>query len=189
MATHHSPHKRARADETAGPVSQGGKSVGSTTVQDTNRPSICEACRAPVAPYRWAGNRHPTYGRQCNCPEPSSPEPAPDGVLGLIRKDDPEPSCSPTVAFADALERLDNGDRLALAMGQRVMAIAEPQPEPIDEETAKKTASDLLDIRAALVVAAARIPLDGNKDLHLRLNGLLNEVDDLGVLLSDWWAS
>jgi len=62
-------------------------------------------------------------------------------------------------------------------------------PAPIDPDDARKTGSDLLDVRAALVVAAARIPLDGNEDLHLRFNELVNQVDGLGLLLSDRWAS
>lgn len=90
---------------------------------------------------------------------------------------------------AEAMERLDNGERLALSMAQRVMAIGESEPEPIDEETAKKTGSDLLDIRAALIVASGRIPLAGNDDLHKPLNAMVNEIDRLGTVLSDRWAS
>lgn len=90
---------------------------------------------------------------------------------------------------AEAMERLDNGDRDAWTAVRRAMAIAKEQPEPIDPQVAKRTGSDLLDIRAALLVIAKRIPPEGNKDIHLRLNGLVNEVQDLGTVLSERWVS
>jgi hypothetical protein len=86
---------------------------------------------------------------------------------------------------AEAMERLDNGERLALSMAQKVMAIADPASEPIDEGTVHQTGSDLLDIRAALVVAAARFPLAGNEDVHQWFNALVNGVDALAAELAD----
>lgn len=90
---------------------------------------------------------------------------------------------------AEAMERLDNGERLALWMSQRLMEIADPEPEAIKEEAIHQTGSDLLDIRAALVVAAARFPLAGNEDVRQWFNALLNGVDALAAELSDRWAS
>jgi hypothetical protein len=85
---------------------------------------------------------------------------------------------------AEAMERLDNGERLALSMAQRVMAIGEPRPERADGETVQRTGSDLLDIRAALITAAARFPLAGNEDIHQWFNALLNGVDALAAELA-----
>ena len=89
-----------------------------------------------------------------------------------------------TDARAEAMECLDNGDRLGWAALQHAMGItAEPSSKPVDAEALKKTGSDLLDIRAALITAAARFPLDGNEDVHGWFNALLNGVDALGAEL------
>jgi hypothetical protein len=85
---------------------------------------------------------------------------------------------------AEAMERLDNGERLAMSMAQRVLAIGEPRPETVDSETVQRTGSDLLDIRAALVTAAARFPLAGNEDVHQWFNALVNGVDALAAELA-----
>jgi len=89
-----------------------------------------------------------------------------------------------TDARADAMERLDNGDREALAAMQRAMGdIEPPQAEPIDPEALKRTGSDLLDIRAALITAAGRFPQAGNEDIHGWFNALVNGVEALGAEL------
>jgi hypothetical protein len=85
---------------------------------------------------------------------------------------------------AEAMERLDNGERLALSMAQRVMVIGELCHEAIDSEAVQRTGSDLLDIRAALVTAAARFPLAGNEDVHQWFNALVNGVDALAAELA-----
>jgi hypothetical protein len=85
---------------------------------------------------------------------------------------------------AEAMERLDRGERLAQAMAQRVLAIGESRPEAVDSETVQRTGSDLLDIRAALVTAAARFPLAGNEDVHQWFNALVNGVDALAAELA-----
>jgi hypothetical protein len=86
-------------------------------------------------------------------------------------------------AQADAMERHDNGDRLALAALRSALGV-EPGCEPVDTEAVAKTGSDLLDIRAALVVAAGRFPLAGNEDIHGWFNALLNGVDALAAELA-----
>ena len=85
----------------------------------------------------------------------------------------------------DAMERFDNGERLALSMAQKVMAIGESRSETVDEGAVNQTGSDLLDIRAQLIVVAARFPLAGNEDVHQWFNALVNGVDALAAELAD----
>lgn len=212
----------------------------------TLHPHVCGRCESAVAPFCSA-----LTGKQCGCPEPSSPTPVSNGNLcfytlglpasepvastpaldstALMRMASGEETLEEAaqrtgpdlldiraalivaaarfplsdealhMAFddrdfrssdhAEAMERLDNGERLALSMAQRVMEIADPKPEPIDEETAKQIGSDLLDLRAQLVVTTRRIPLAGNDDLHQWFNALVNGVDAVAAELAERWAS
>jgi hypothetical protein len=83
------------------------------------------------------------------------------------------------------MERLDNGDRLALAAFRHSLGVGDPEPEISDAEALKRTGSDLLDIRAALITAAGRFPQAGNEDVHGWFNALLNGVDALGAELGE----
>jgi hypothetical protein len=102
-------------------------------------------------------------------------------------KESPLPA-SPTInELIEARERADAGLRLAMPQLAERLGVGEdhPEPEPIAAEAFERTGSDLLDIRAALVVAGARFPLKGHVAIHQALNGLVNGVDDLAALLSE----
>lgn len=86
---------------------------------------------------------------------------------------------------AEAMERLDNGDRLARAALFHAVGAGESRPELSDAEAVKRTGSDLLDIRAGLITAAGRFPQAGNEDLHGWFNALVNGVDALGAGLGE----
>lgn len=89
---------------------------------------------------------------------------------------------------ADALEQVDNGRRLALAMEQELMRIAEaPAPEPTSGPDFD-LGVELLSIEAQLIRVGARIPLS-DEEPHHWLNALVNGVDALRNLLAERGAS
>jgi hypothetical protein len=93
----------------------------------------------------------------------------------------------PTInQLIEARERADAGIRLAMPqLAEQLGGVPEGEPDRISPEAFERTGSDLLDIRAALVVAGARFPLKGHEAIHQAINGLINGTDDLASLLSE----
>jgi len=117
VAFDHFPNKRPRASEMAeGTTDKEHPLAATPTIQDT-RPHICGSCENPIAPYRWAGFEAPTYGRQCNCPEPSSPTAVSDGVLCFITKDSVELQAPKPI---DVEVDTDSVERMRIEMGATV---------------------------------------------------------------------
>lgn len=89
--------------------------------------------------------------------------------------------------LVEARENMDAGLRLAFPMlaEQRRPQVADPEPEPVAAEAIQRTGTDLLDIRAALMVSAGRFPLEGNEEIHGWINALINGTDSLAALLSE----
>jgi hypothetical protein len=87
----------------------------------------------------------------------------------------------------EARERADAGLRLALPQFMESLDAHDPpsSQEPVSKEAYKRTGSDLLDIRAALIVIGRRYPLEGYGDIHGTVNDLVNRVDHLGSVLSE----
>jgi hypothetical protein len=98
----------------------------------------------------------------------------------------------PTInELIEARERADAGLRLAMPQLAERLGAGEPdpEPEPIAAEAIERTGSDLLDIRAALMVAAGRFPLKDNDEIHGWINALVNGTDALAALLSERCSS
>jgi hypothetical protein len=91
--------------------------------------------------------------------------------------------------LADARERADAGLRLAFPQLYERPA---PSPEPVvevDSETVGKVGSDLAQARQKVIDAGMHLDLEGNVDLHLRLNALVNEIDRFGAVLAERHSS
>lgn len=80
------------------------------------------------------------------------------------------------LAYPQLYERLDAEQR------------REESPAPIDHEAATEIGRDLLATEERLRSIALRLPLAGHKDLHLALNGMLNEVDRVAKVLAERWG-
>ncbi len=95
----------------------------------------------------------------------------------------------------EARERMDAGLRLALPqLAERIgigsKEVAAPEEKaPVDHATATKVGTRLLDAHKAVMEAAVELPLDGQVDLHLALNGLVNEIDRIAGELAERWGS
>jgi hypothetical protein len=112
--------------------------------------------------------------------EDRSAAPLPDNVVSLA-------------ATADAREAADYGDGTALAEWTCALAAKPPvvpSPGPdISHDDATSTASSLLDASTALMDAAKTLKLEGNRDIHRRINDLVNEVGEIGTELAGRWDS
>jgi hypothetical protein len=98
--------------------------------------------------------------------------------------------------LVEAVERVDRGFRLALpelaqeiGLGGEGGEKPQREPRPVDHATATEVGSRLLDARKAVMEAGVALPLDGQADLHLALNGLVNEIDRITGELADRWGS
>lgn len=127
----------------------------------TLHPHVCGRCESAVAPFCSA-----LTGKQCGCPEPSSPTPVSDGNLCFYTKD--VPATGPVTTPA-----LDSTELMRMASGKET-----------PEEAAQRTGPDLLDLRAALIVAAARFPLS-DEALHKAFNDAVNRIDGIGAMLAE----
>jgi hypothetical protein len=99
-------------------------------------------------------------------------------------------AAAPNVSnLAEALEQVDNGRRLALAMEQELLAqVARGEgfiPEALNPESAKRIGSKLLDAQGAILAAAYEVPLEGETHLHSQFCALLKQLDDIGAVLSE----
>lgn len=81
----------------------------------------------------------------------------------------------------DAMERLDNGDRLALAMGETVMDVAEGLASPGHTPDIRP---DLETLRKGLVSMAAKVPLS-DEQVHKVVNDIFNRMGDLRALFME----
>lgn len=90
---------------------------------------------------------------------------------------------------ADALERVDNGQRLALSMQRELMAIAEAPAETLDPDAVQAVGADLGEARSRVISAAANVPLAAAPELHRRLNELVDEIDYIGLVLAERYGS
>jgi hypothetical protein len=94
----------------------------------------------------------------------------------------------------EAAERADAGNRLAFpelfdsAADEPVQAKPASPKEEIDHETAAKVGRELLAAHQAIYNAAKALPLKPQIDLHLGLNGLINEIDRIAGELAKRWA-
>ena len=96
--------------------------------------------------------------------------------------------------LVEAMERMDAGHRLAFPkLFDRFDGLgADPEPEPaveIDADVVYIIGAELSDGREAILNAGRCLPLAGNQDIHLRLNALVDEVDDLASILAERRAS
>jgi hypothetical protein len=94
----------------------------------------------------------------------------------------------PTInELIEARERADAGVRLAMPKLAEQLDLGGGQAEAdpaAAEEAAQRTGPDLLDVRAALIVAAARFPLS-DEALHKAFNDAVNRVDGIGAMLAE----
>jgi hypothetical protein len=94
---------------------------------------------------------------------------------------------------ADALEQVDNGRRLALAMEQELLAqVAQGEgfiPEALNPESAERIGTKLLDAQGHILAAAYEVPLEGEVHLHKQFCALLKQIDDIGAVLSERFSS
>ena len=90
----------------------------------------------------------------------------------------------------EARERMDAGLRLAFPqLTERIGTRPEPdEKEPVDHEVAAAVGAGLWDAKAAVMEAAVALPLT-QQDLHLALNGLVNEIDRITGELAERWGS
>lgn len=90
---------------------------------------------------------------------------------------------------AEALEQVDNGKRLAVAMEQELLAqVARGEgfiPEALDRDSAQRISSKLLDAQGHILAAAYEVPLKGEAHLHKQFCALLKQLDDIGAALSE----
>lgn len=104
-------------------------------------------------------------------------------------KENPMP-VEPTIdELVEARECTDAGLRLAFP---QLFERAAPAPEPdieVDTETASKVGADLAEARQKLIDAGMHLDLEGNVDLHLRLNALVNDIDRFGAVLAERHSS
>jgi len=94
---------------------------------------------------------------------------------------------------AEALEQVDNGRRLAVAMEQELLAqVARGEgfiPGALDAESAQRIGSKLLDAQGAILAAAYEVPLEGETHLYKQFCALLKQLDDIGAVLSERFGS
>jgi hypothetical protein len=64
----------------------------------------------------------------------------------------------------------------------------EEMPATIDHETAAAIGADLLELRERILALEVKLPLEGNVDLHLAFNAMLNEIDRLGGVVAERWG-
>lgn len=91
-------------------------------------------------------------------------------------------------SHAEAMERVDNGERLALAMEQEMMAAVELPayvPPPLDDEAANRMSSKLLDAQGNIISAAHEVPLEGEAGLHRQLRSALKQLDEIAAVLAE----
>lgn len=136
------------------------------TLQPTS-PHICGACECPIAPYRWAGNQHPTYGRQCNCLTPTSPSPVPDDSLCFVAKDAPALEAPERI---DITPDTDMVERMALAAGGTV---------------ADLIAADVEEARKLLFDSMKTADRHGDSELHRLTAGLVSDIDDFRSIVAE----
>lgn len=93
----------------------------------------------------------------------------------------------PTIPeLIEARERMDAGLRRVLPkLFDHSGDVGGVVPPPLDADKAKRISSNLLDAQAAIRVAAFGIPLEGEEALHRKLNALVNQIDDIGAVLSE----
>lgn len=91
----------------------------------------------------------------------------------------------------EAREAADLGLRLVCPQLYERLArerAPEEAPATINHEDAAAIGADLLSIRERVLRMGARLPLEGNKDLHLAFNGMVNEVDRIAGVLAERWG-
>lgn len=90
--------------------------------------------------------------------------------------------------LVEAAERMDAGLRLAVPMlfdGLGPDPVASPTSAEIDGDIADYVAGELSDAREAVLGAGKGLPLEGNIDLHLRFNSVINEIDRAVSILAE----
>jgi len=96
----------------------------------------------------------------------------------------------PTIdQLVDARERTDAGMRLALP---HLFERPAPAPEPVvevDAETAQAIGVDLGEAAQKVIHAGMHLGLEEHPDLHLRLNAIVNEINDFGAVLAERHSS
>jgi hypothetical protein len=137
------------------------------------RPHLCGACESPIAPYRWAGNQHPTYGRQCNCPTPTSPTPVPDDALCFVTKDVSELRVPKPIGRVGQVHT-GNFDQFRLEAGETVADLIAPLVEE---------ARTLL--RDGMKTADRHRDQPGSSFLHRRLAELISDIDDFRSIVAE----
>jgi hypothetical protein len=92
----------------------------------------------------------------------------------------------------EARESADLGLRLVFPQLfeslEREQAAEEETPATIDHETATAIGADLLELRERVLALGLKLPLEGNADLHLAFNAMLNEIDRLGGVIAERWG-
>jgi hypothetical protein len=109
----------------------------------------------------------------------------PDGERSLTPPSEQE--------LLEARERADAGFRLALPhLAERLGLGAKEAAQTkatIDHQTATRVGTKLLEAHEAVMDAALELPLEGQMDLHLAFNGLVNELDRISQVLAERWGS
>lgn len=107
-------------------------------------------------------------------------------------KEFPLPADPTLPEMADALERLDAGQRLALPMYRELLArAAAPSSEDsgFDQEIAEGISERLKAARTEFISAMKLADLSGDRGVHVCLGEFVNEIDDFGAVLAERWAS
>lgn len=89
---------------------------------------------------------------------------------------------------AEALEQVDNGRRLAAAMALEVRAAVQLPtyvPPPLDEDSAKRTSSRLLDAQGAIYAATHEVPLEGERAFHFHMVEAMKSLQRAGAILAE----
>lgn len=89
----------------------------------------------------------------------------------------------------EARERTDAGIRLACPYLFDREKSASFVPPALDSESAQRVSSKLLDAEVAIKAAGREIPLEGEQALHKQLNGLVNQIGDIGAVLAERFGS
>lgn len=100
-----------------------------------------------------------------------------------------DPIETDTERLIEAREQADGGVRLAMPQLAEMIGLGATHPSQppaeLDAETAEAAGRALGRAREEVVAAALPVPFEGHDDLHLRFNGLVNEMDRIGAILAE----
>ncbi|HYJ21073.1 MAG TPA: hypothetical protein VEW07_03500 [Solirubrobacterales bacterium] len=94
---------------------------------------------------------------------------------------------------ADAMERLDGGQRLAVVLAGTPLGPTPETREPLNRETVERVADCIATARGELMAAMKHLFLDieqqGASDLHMRVGFQALDLDEILRLLAEGYGS